>query len=116
MKYNTDLEQLKKETRIHRFGASTKGGQKANRTKSGIKLKHIPSGLEVKANKDRLQGRNLETAFQRLKKRLEKLNRPRRKRIPTKIPWWVKLKVLEEKKRHSRKKESRKRIKEGSEF
>lgn len=34
------------------------GGQKVNKTSSGVYLKHIPSGIEVKYTKERSQGLN----------------------------------------------------------
>ncbi|MCX7989002.1 MAG: peptide chain release factor-like protein [Thermodesulfovibrio sp.] len=34
------------------------GGQKVNKTSTGVYLKHIPSGIEVKFTKERSQGLN----------------------------------------------------------
>ncbi|MEN2993815.1 MAG: peptide chain release factor-like protein [Thermodesulfovibrio sp.] len=34
------------------------GGQKLNKTSTGVYLKHIPSGIEVKCTKERSQGLN----------------------------------------------------------
>lgn len=109
MKYKTDLNSLEKETKVFRVAASTQGGQRANRKETGIRLHHIPSGIRV-AVKGRFQGQNLETAFQRLKERLEKLNRPRKPRIPTRVPRFASEGRLKEKKEHSAAKHLRKKI------
>ena len=108
--YKTNPKNLKKETEVFRFGASTKGGQRANRKETGIRLRHLLSGIEIKVIEERSQARNLEIAFDRLQKRLEKLNRPKKKRIPTKIPFGAKLKRLRKKKVNAEKKKLRKSI------
>lgn len=110
MKYRTDFKNLKKETEVFRFGASTKGGQRANRKETGIRLRHLPSGIEIKVIEERSQARNLEIAFDRLQKRLRKMNRPKKKRIPTKIPFRAKLKRLRKKKVRAEKKKLRRGI------
>ena len=111
--YKSDLESLKKETEVFRFGASTKGGQRANRKETGIRLRHIPSGVEVKVIEERFQARNLEIAFKRLQERIRRLNRPKKKRIPTRISLGAKLRRLKEKKEHSEKKSLRRKSKFG---
>ncbi|MFH1841226.1 MAG: peptide chain release factor-like protein [Candidatus Nealsonbacteria bacterium] len=107
--YKTDQKSLKRETEVFRFGASSKGGQRANRKKTGIRLRHLPSGLEIKVVEERFQGINLEIAFDRLKKALKELNAPPKKRVKTKIPRVEKRRRLERKKIHSFKKELRKK-------
>ncbi|MDP2864284.1 MAG: peptide chain release factor-like protein [bacterium] len=107
--YKTDIGTLKKETEVFRFGASTKGGQRANRKETGIHLRHIPSGIEVRVIEERSQARNLAIAFERLRERLEQLNRPEIPRIPTKVPKSTKRERLKEKKAHSEKKQLRKK-------
>lgn len=109
MEYATDLKTLKKETEVFPFGASTKGGQSANRKRTGIKLYHKPSGIRIKVIRERLQAQNHKIAFDRLRERLERLNRPKKKRIPTRIPRSVKEKRLQRKKVHSQKKQLRRR-------
>jgi peptide chain release factor len=51
--------------------ASGPGGQKVNKTSSAVYLKHLPSGLEVKAQKDRSQSINRFLAWRLLADRLE---------------------------------------------
>ena len=105
--YKTDIKNLKKQTRVFRFGASTKGGQRANKKETGILLLHIPSGLRLRIIEERSQARNLEIAFHSLQEKLKKLNKPKKKRILTKIPFHEKRKRLEEKKRNSERKRLR---------
>jgi protein subunit release factor B len=51
--------------------ASGPGGQKVNKTSSAVYLKHLPSGIEVKAQKDRSQAINRFLAWRLLADRLE---------------------------------------------
>jgi len=94
-----------------------KGGQKVNKTSSCVYLKHIPSGIEVKCQRERSQALNrflarriltnkIETLIRgRLseeKKRIEKIRRQKRKRSKR-----VKEKILKDKARKSQKKRER---------
>jgi len=96
------------------------GGQHVNKTSSCVYLKHIPTGIEVKCQKERSQARNryiarkllvekikaqkLKEALER-KSEIEKLRRKMRKK-----PKRIKLKILEGKRRHSEKKNFRSKI------
>lgn len=42
----------------HFIRSSGPGGQKLNKTSSGVYLKHIPTGIEIKYTKERSQGLN----------------------------------------------------------
>jgi protein subunit release factor B len=108
MKYATNQESLEKDTELEFFRGSGPGGQHRNKRETGVRLRHIPSGLVVEADGERLQARNREVAFERLQKRLEKLNKPRKKRIATNTPKKVKRLRLLQKRKHARKKEQRK--------
>lgn len=110
--FETELKILKKETMVFPFGASTKGGQRANRKKIGIRLHHIPSGIKIKVIKERDQARNRKIAFEKLQRQLRELNRPKKIRIPTKAPKYAKLKRLKEKQQHSQKKYLRRKFNE----
>lgn len=96
------------------------GGQKVNKTSSCVYLKHLPSGVEVKCQKERSQALNRFLARcilvnkiekiildQKLKeqKSLEKIRRQKRKRSPG-----AKEKMLKEKHIHSEKKRLRRKI------
>ena len=50
-----------------------KGGQKVNKTSSCVFLKHVPTGIEVKSMKDRIQSINRFLARRELMERIAKL-------------------------------------------
>ena len=98
MKYNTDLEILKKEVIVETYRSSGPGGQRKNKTETAVRLRHLPSGITVIATEYRSQAQNRKLAFERLRDRLIRLNRPRRPRIPTSTP----LKAIERKREEKR--------------
>ena len=51
---------------------SGSGGQKINKTASSVRLKHVPSGVEVQCQDSRSRERNREIARQRLCEHFEK--------------------------------------------
>jgi protein subunit release factor B len=83
-KYKTDRRSMENDCQVDFFTASGPGGQHRNRSRTGVRLRHKPSGLIVTATELRSQPRNLERAYQRLRKKLERLNRPKKKRKRTK--------------------------------
>jgi peptide chain release factor len=100
--------------------ASKKGGQKVNKTSSCVYLKHLPTGIEVKCQKERSQALNRFLARRILvdkiesiilgresdeQKRYEKIRRQKRRRSRR-----AKEKMLRNKKLHSEKKALRKNI------
>ena len=97
--------------------ASKKGGQKVNKTSSCVYLKHLPTGIEVKCQKERSQALNRFLARRILinkieslilgkkaaeQKRIEKIRRQKRRRSRR-----AKEKMLRYKKIRSEKKELR---------
>ena len=109
-KFDTNPEVLKKEVIIETYKSSGPGGQRKNKTETAIRLRHLPSGITVTATEHRSQAQNRNLAFQRLRKRLLKLNQPRKRRIPTSVPVGVIERKQEEKKIHSAKKRLRQNI------
>ena len=107
MPYN--LKTLKKQTRVYFSTSRGPGGQRRDRKKTGVRLLHFPSGIIVRVDQRTSQAQNKKIAFQILQEKLEKLKRPKKKRIPTRIPRYVKEKRLQKKKRHSQKKKLRRK-------
>jgi protein subunit release factor B len=110
-----DIRESDIEEKFVRSGG--KGGQKVNKVSTCVYLKHIPTGVEVKCQKERYQALNrflarriLADKIERMilgkraaeEQRIEKLRRQKRKRSRR-----AKLKMLEEKRKHSEKKKAR---------
>ncbi len=100
-------EALLRECEVETFRASGPGGQHVNTTESGVRLKHIPSGIVVTARDERSQHRNKALCLQRLRERVEKLNKRHPERVPTRRTKAAKLRTLEQKARRSRLKRQR---------
>jgi protein subunit release factor A len=107
MKYDTDLELLKKQVVVETYRSRGPGGQRKNKVETAVRLKHLPSGITVIATEHRSQAENRKLALERLRERLIKLNRPKKRRIPTLVSLMAIEKRIEEKKIHSKKKSLR---------
>jgi protein subunit release factor A len=107
MRYNTDPKVLAQQVVIETYKSRGPGGQRKNKTETAIRLTHLPTGITVVATEHRSQAQNRKLAFERLRERLLKLNRPRRRRIPSSVPWNVMEKRKEEKKFRSERKRLR---------
>jgi len=105
--YDTDSEVLKRQVVIETYRSRGPGGQRKNKVETAVRLKHLPSGITVVATEHRSQSENRKLAFERLRERLVKLNRPKRHRIATPLPSTAIEKRMEEKKIRSRKKRLR---------
>ncbi len=102
--------------------SSGPGGQNVNKTATCVYLKHLPTGLEVKCQRQRSQLLNRNLARHILLSKIEnriKHQFLQKQSIKAKImrqtrkkPKRVKLKILEHKRRHSEKKSKRKKIRE----
>ena len=106
-KYDTDPEHLKKQVTIETYRSRGPGGQRKNKVETAVRLKHLPSGITVIATEHRSQAGNRRLALERLRERLIKLNRPKKRRIPTTVSLTAIEKRIEEKKIHSKKKHLR---------
>ena len=114
-KFDTDPEILKKQVIIETYRSSGPGGQRKNKVQTAVRLKHLPSGMTVVATEHRSQADNRKLAFERLRDRLIRLNRPKKRRIPTSVSLKAVEKRMEEKKIRSRKKRLRQKPQEGLE-
>jgi protein subunit release factor A len=92
---------------IETYKSSGPGGQRKNKTETAVRLTHLPSGITVIATEYRSQAQNRQLAFERLRERLLRLNRPRKRRIPTHIPLGAIERRKEEKRVRSIKKKMR---------
>ncbi len=81
--YSLDRAALQAEVRIDTFRASGPGGQHVQKTRSAVRLTHLPSGVVVIAQDSPSQLRNRTLAFERLIKKLRALNTVPKKRRPT---------------------------------
>jgi protein subunit release factor B len=113
--FDTHPEILKKQVVIETYRSRGPGGQRKNKVETAVRIKHLPSGITVVATEHRSQSENRRLAFERLRDRLIKLNRPRRRRIPTSLPWTAVEKRMEGKKIHSKKKGLRQKSKKALE-
>ena len=99
---------LSKQCYVHTFRASAKGGQHVNKTESAVRITHRETKIVVICQDERSQYRNKQIAFSRLRKKLEALNKKRKKRIPTRATRGSKERRLKAKKNQSTKKDFRK--------
>jgi ribosome-associated protein len=106
-RFATDLATLEKEVVVEPYRAPGPGGQRKNRKETAVRLTHPPSGITVVASERRSQAQNREVAFARLIKKLADVNRPRKRRIPTRPSATSIRRQKESKERLSRKKRLR---------
>jgi ribosome-associated protein len=102
-----DDDTLLAECRVETFRAGGPGGQHQNKTESGVRLTHGPSGITVTARESRSQHRNRSVALTRLRAELAEAMREEVPRKPTKVPASQKRKRLEEKRKRSAVKRAR---------
>ena len=89
------------------FIASGPGGQHRNKTETGVRLIHKPTGLTVTATERRSQLQNRGAALERMRATLQKLSYVPEKRIATRPSRGSKRRRLEGKRMTSEKKQNR---------
>ena len=100
-------EALLRECEVETFRSSGPGGQHVNTTESGVRLRHLPSGVVVTSQEERSQHRNKATCLRKLRERVGRMNRRAPKRVPTRPSKAARNRTLEEKARRSRLKRQR---------
>ena len=100
-------DDLLAECDVETLSAGTKGGQRANKVETGVRLTHRPTGTVVTARRSRSQFRNKALAVAELRRRLEEANRPVTPRRPTQPTQGSKRRRLEAKRQRSEKKANR---------
>ncbi len=105
-----DDEPLSRECEEEFFIASGPGGQHRNKTESGVRLRHPPTGVTVTATERRSQAQNRSVALSRLRLELKALTHVAKKRRPTRPTLGSKKRRLEGKKRQGDKKAMRGKI------
>jgi peptide chain release factor len=85
-RFDLNADILKKQVVVETYRSSGPGGQRKNKTETAVRLRHLPSGVTVIATEHRSQAENRRLAFERLGRRLAKLNQRKKRRIATAIP------------------------------
>jgi protein subunit release factor B len=100
-------EALVAQSEVDRYRASGPGGQHRNKTESGVRLSHRPTGVTVTATERRSQSQNRGAALERLRERLAALGVEPKVRRATKPTRGSKERRLVEKKHRAARKAER---------
>ena len=79
-----DDEKLLDECEIKTSRSSGKGGQHVNKVETAVQIKHIPTGLQVRSEKNRSQYLNKKFALRLLRKKLNEITFMKPPRLATK--------------------------------
>lgn len=77
---------LRRHVIIEPYKSPGPGGQRKNKRETAVRITHVPTGIVVTAGERRSQAANRQVAFERLRKKLERLSRPRKRRLATRPP------------------------------
>lgn len=109
--YRTDRTSLERDCDVEFFTAGGPGGQHRNKTQSGVRLFHRPSGIRAAATERRSQSVNLGVAYERLALLLARENEIPTPRTATRVPRREKRKRVEDKSAAGERKRIRARVK-----
>ena len=94
-------EELLRECEAETFRSGGPGGQHVNKVETGVRLRHLPTGLVVTCREERSQHRNKSNCLRRLREEVARLNYRPPKRVPTRRTRAAKERTLEGKSRRS---------------
>lgn len=94
-------EELLRECEVETFRSGGPGGQHVNKVETGVRLRHVPSGIVVNCREERSQHRNKMNCLRKLREEAARLNYRKPKRVPTRRTRASKERGLEEKSRRS---------------
>lgn len=94
-------DEIIKHCLIETFRSGGKGGQNVNKVETAVRLRHLPSGLVVSSQKDRSQYLNKKNCIDKLRKKFAKLNEKIIERVPTEVPYSVRIEIMNNKKKRA---------------
>jgi ribosome-associated protein len=109
-KWNLDPEALARDCDVEAVRGGGPGGQHRNKSYTGVRLRHRPSGVVVTATRNRSYTRNLNIALELVADKLRARMKRTKKRVATKVSRGAKRRRLEKKKRRSTTKKLRGRV------
>lgn len=105
--FSTDRDTLEKEVVLRFVRGSGPGGQHRNKTETGVRLFHPPSGITLTVTERRSQLQNRELAFERLIERLKIRNHRPKPRHKTRKPAGAERERLDQKRQRGQRKSER---------
>jgi peptide chain release factor 2 len=90
-------QQLLRECEVDTFRSGGPGGQHVNKTETGVRLTHLPTGIVVACREERSQHQNKMNCLRRLREKIERLNHRPARRLATRRPRRAKERTLKEK-------------------